>query len=127
MNPRKKIESACPLWVEFQKAKEATREIMRKDILRQLDAALDTLYETYSFDEVYLIGSIIKEGKFSSESDVDIAIKGLNKFEHFSFIGDLSSLLGRDVDVIRMEDCRFSDSIISGGVKWRSKKNSPSS
>lgn len=104
-----------------------SREEIRKQVLLQVDAALDTLAGSYSWDEAYIFGSLVKEGKFSNRSDVDIAVKGLNKFEYFSFIGDISAFLGRGVDVIRLEDCHFSNSIISGGIKCSLKKSSPSS
>jgi uncharacterized protein len=123
----KSVESACPRWIEILQIQSETREKIRKKVWMQVEVALDTLSEAYSWDEVYIFGSLIREGKFSSKSDVDIAIKGLNKFQHFSFVGDFSLLLGRDVDVIRLEDCHFSNSITSGGIKWSSKKGSPSS
>ena len=127
MKSTKSLASACPKWIEHIDAEAEFREKTRKKILRQVDAALIELSKTYTWDEVYLFGSLIREGKFSSKSDVDIAIKGLNKFHHFSFVGDLSSILGRDVDVIRFEDCHFLNAIRSGGIKWSPKKNSPSS
>jgi len=127
MKSLRSVESACPRWIELIQAQSETREKIRKEVLLQVEAALDTLSETYSWDEIYIFGSLIREGKFSSKSDVDIGIKGLNKFQHFSFVGDLSLILGRDADVIRLEDCHFSESIASGGLKWNSKKSSPSS
>lgn len=127
MKSLKSVESACPRWIEILQIQSETREKIREKVLKQVDAALDTLSETYSWDEVYIFGSLIRERKFSSKSDVDIAIKGLNKFQHFSFVGDFSLLLGRDVDVIRLEDCHFNNSITSGGIKWSSRKSSPSS
>jgi len=104
-----------------------SREEIRKQVLLKIDAALDALAGSYSWGDTYIFGSLIKEGRFSNKSDIDIAVKGLNKYDHFSFVGDISALLDREVDVIRLEDCHFRNSIISGGIKWRSKKNSPSS
>lgn len=122
-----KTQSSCSLWIELLHKQMESREEIRKQVLLQVDAALDTLAGSYSWDEAYMFGSLIKEGKFSNRSDVDIAIKGLNKFKHFAFVGDISALLGRGVDVIMLEDCHFRNSIISGGIKWSPRKNSPSS
>ena len=127
MKPLKSVESACPRWIEILQIQSETREKIRKKVWLQVEVALDTLSETYTWDEVYIFGSLIREDKFSSKSDVDLAVKGLNKFDHFSFVGKFSSLIGRDADVIRLEDCHFSNSILSGGIKWSSKRSSPSS
>lgn len=127
MKSSTKTQSSCSLWIELLHQQMESQEEIRKLVLLQVDAALDSLAGSYSWDEAYIFGSLIKEGKFSNRSDVDIAVKGLNKFEYFSFIGDISAFLGRGVDVIRLEDCHFRNSIISGGIKWSSKKSSPSS
>lgn len=119
-----KTKSSRFLWIESLQARNKVREKERIKVLRQVETALETLAESYSWDAIYIFGSLTKECRFAEKSDVDIAIKGLNKFEHFSFVGDISALLGRPVDVIRLEDCHFSDSIISGGVRWISKSAS---
>jgi len=53
---------------------------------------------------------------------VDIAVSGLNKFALFAFVGDLSSLLGRSVDVVMLKECSFADTIASKGMKWQKKE-----
>jgi predicted nucleotidyltransferase len=70
----------------------------------------------------YIFGSLIRPGRFRHESDVDVAVRGLNKFKHFVFVGDLSMLLERSVDVIGLEECPFTASIVSKGLKWRKKE-----
>ena len=113
-----KNRGSYSLWIESLKAKRESREKERKATLRQVQTALTTLAKDYSWDELYIFGSLLKVGGFGRKSDVDIAVKGLNKFKHFSFVGEISALLGREVDVIRLEDCHFSDSIISKGMKF---------
>jgi len=83
--------------------------------------ALALLSQRYAWDEVFIFGSVIQSGRFSKRSDVDIGIRGLNKFLHYQFVADISSLLDRDVDVIRLEDCDFSDVIIRRGIPWNPK------
>lgn len=84
------------------------------------------LSKKYNWGAVYIFGSLIKRGKFSNKSDIDIAVKGLDKFDYFSFVGEISALLNRSVDVINMEDCHFAESIVSKGVRWSMKRKSPS-
>jgi predicted nucleotidyltransferase len=118
MKPVAKNRESYSLWIESLKAKRESCEKERKATLRQVQTALKTLAKDYSWDELYIFGSVLKAGRFSGKSDVDIAVKGLNKFKHYSFVGEISALLGREVDVIRLEDCHFSDSIVSRGMKY---------
>ena len=80
--------------------------------------AIKSLSEQYFWDDIYVFGSVIKKGRFSKRSDIDIGIKGLNKFDLFRFVADLSTLLERDVDVIRLKDCHFSKKIIEMLAYW---------
>ena len=125
MKSSTKTQSSYSLWIELLHKQIESREEIRNEVLLQVYAVLDTLVKKYSWDDVYIFGSLIRKGKFTGRSDVDIAIKGLNKFEHFALVGDISALLGVGVDVIMLEDCHFRNSIISRGIKWSSRKNSP--
>ena len=84
--------------------------------------ALNHLAKRYTWNDAYIFGSVTNTGRYGSASDVDIALSGLNKLDYFAFIGDISELLNRRVDVIRLEECHFSQSIISKGIKWTRKK-----
>ena len=57
----KSVESACPRWIEILQIQSETREKIRENVLKQVDAALDTLSETYSWNEVYIFGSLIRD------------------------------------------------------------------
>jgi hypothetical protein len=41
---------------------------------------------------------------------------------HYRFIADLSRLIGREVDVVRLEDCNFTDVIKTQGIRWKKEK-----
>lgn len=47
-----------------------SREEIRNEVLLQVEAALDTLAEKYSWDDVLIFGSLIRKGKFTGRSDV---------------------------------------------------------
>ena len=110
------------LWVQFIQKEQEERERLRKLILQDVNKTLQLLMGKYTWKEIYLFGSIIQEGKFKPNSDVDIAVRGLDKFDYYTFIGEVSQLLNRRVDVIRLEECHFSDSIIKKGHRWIHKK-----
>ena len=109
-------------WIQFVQKKQEEREKLRKLTLQDVEKTLLFLMEKYTWKEIYLFGSIVQEGKFRLNSDVDIAVRGLNKFDYYAFIGEVSQILNRRVDVIRLEECHFSSSIIKKGMRWTHKK-----
>lgn len=110
------------IWRENRRKKMDANERLRLSVLSQVREALIDLSVRYQWDSVYVFGSVIKAGKFHPSSDVDIAVKGLDKFQLYAFISDISLFLQRDVDVVCMEECHFSESIIQRGVKWNPEK-----
>jgi len=117
-----KTQFSYSLWLQSARQQEKERERTRKRVLRELDEALETLAERYTWETLYIFGSLIKEGGFTPGSDVDIALGGLNKFDYYAFVGDISSIMNRTVDVINLEECPLINSVISRGVRWTSKK-----
>jgi predicted nucleotidyltransferase len=111
------------LWQENRRKELEAYEALRLSVLGKLKDALTDLGRNYQWDAVYVFGSVIKPGKFQPRSDVDVAVKGLDKFRLYSFIGDISAIMERDVDVIVLEECHFSESIIKKGAKWNPGKN----
>lgn len=94
----------------------------RKLTTREIEQALEKLMKRYVWDEAYIFGSITRTGKYHPGSDVDIALSGLNKFDYYAFVGDISELLNKQVDVVLLEECSFSRSILEKGIRWNLKK-----
>jgi hypothetical protein len=115
------MKSDFEIWKKRNKKRLDIAEKERINTYEKTVQALECLSAQYSWDDIYLFGSLIKKGRFFKESDVDIGIKGLNKYDHYKFVADLSSFLERDVDVIRLEDCHFSKKIIGRGIRWNKK------
>lgn len=112
------------LWRESRRKKLEADEALRLSVLGKLIEALTDIGRNYQWDAVYVVGSVIKPGKFQPRSDVDIAVKGLDKLRLYSLIADISAFIERDVDVIVLEECHFSESIIQKGAKWNPEKKS---
>jgi len=110
------------LWRKKRRDRIVQNENMRKTVLDKTNAALNDLSKRYAWEEVYLFGSIIKPGSFGPHSDVDLVVKGLDKFKLYAFISDLLSLVERDVDVVRLEECPFFETVMKRGVKWNPGK-----
>jgi len=109
-------------WSKFVQKEQEEREKLRKLILQDINKTLQFLIGKYTWKEIYLFSSLVQEGRFKPNSDVDIAVRGLNKFDYYAFIGDVSQFLNRRVDVIRLEECHFSNSIEKKGLQWTHKK-----
>jgi len=123
MNSSKQITKKYPaIWLQNRMKKLREMEQNRKRTTLEVDNALNKLMKRYSWDEAYLFGSVVKKRRYRHGSDVDIAISGLNKFDYYAFVGDISELLNKRVDVVLLEECRFRQSIMEKGIRWSPKK-----
>jgi len=98
------------------------RERQRRHTVNKVWNAIEQLSHTYQWDDLYVFGSATKLERFSELSDIDIGIAGLDKLLHYRFIADLSRLIEKEVDVVRVEDCSFADAIRTRGIRWKKKK-----
>jgi len=102
----------------YQK-KDLEREELRKKVLHDVFKVLEDLSKDTAFDEAYIFGSVAEETKFSEHSDVDIAFKGLDRDKLFQVVGLISNQLGRDVNIVHLEDIHFRENIMRKGLRWK--------
>lgn len=122
MSQKPKRNVSLPqLWYKTIMQKQADQEKMRVAMTQQISEALTRLDEKYHWDEIYLFGSLAQKGKFRRNSDIDIAVLGLRGHEYYAFIGEISELLNKRVDVVLLEECHFADSIKERGIRWNRK------
>jgi predicted nucleotidyltransferase len=110
------------IWLKNRMNKQSEREQRRLHTVHEVDRALKKLMKSYAWDEAYMFGSLAKTGQYRPGSDVDIALSGLNKFDYYAFVGDISEMLNKRVDVVLLEECRFRKAIMEKGIKWSPKK-----
>ncbi|WP_216594223.1 nucleotidyltransferase domain-containing protein [Synechococcus sp. PCC 6312] len=72
----------------------------------------------YGIYQAYLVGSLTRPYQFTSRSDVDLAVEQINPDLFFSAIAHLSEFLKRDVDIINLAQCHFSDRLRQEGISW---------
>jgi uncharacterized protein len=96
-------------------------ENKRIQTLSCLKEVLVELAPKYGFSKAYIFGSIVKEGRFRSKSDVDIAVFDLENENFFHLMSDIYNLLGREVDLCQMEkiDKYFRKRIEETGTLWK--------
>lgn len=92
------------------------RERLRQATREQLH---EILGDVIPGRRVVVFGSLVKAGKFSEESDIDIALEaephGMTIYQLISVLGER---MGRPIDVILLNECRFRDKILREGETW---------
>lgn len=104
---------------EAYQRKDAEREKLRKKTLKEACNTLGKLSEEVHFDAAYIFGSVLEMNRFSEHSDVDIAFLGLDRDELFYVTSFISGKIGRDVNIIHLEDISFKDKILMEGFQWK--------
>lgn len=104
------------LWEEKLLKEKEERELRRKNLLKEIIPKLEEYFKDKKVERVYIFGSILKEDFFYDFSDVDIAVEGL-KEDYFRIFSDLEDLVGRNIDLIELEYCKFKEDITKRGIR----------
>jgi predicted nucleotidyltransferase len=100
--------------MEFER--NARREELRAETRQSLRKALAELLPA---SKVIVFGSLVKPGRFSETSDVDLALEVEPKETSiYQLIAQLSERLERPVDVVLLGETRFRDRILREGEEW---------
>jgi predicted nucleotidyltransferase len=110
------------IWKRGLIARRQLKSRRRLQVVEKVWNAIERLSHIYQWDDLYIFGSAAKSDRFGEDSDIDIGIDGLDKFSHYRFIADLSGLVDKEVDVVRLEDCSFADAIRARGIRWKKDK-----
>lgn len=101
---------------QMTRARYETRERERHETRQLLREVLPRLLPG---KRVFVFGSLTRPGRFTSESDIDLAIEseveGMTIFQLISLLGEE---MGRRVDVTLLDECRFRDKILREGELW---------
>lgn len=102
--------------------KQRANEKLRQETLQRVLKLLPQLAARYGFQHAYVFGSVTHKGRFRPQSDLDIAIEGLDDQHYFKFMADLYNRLEREVDVIQLERHRLQEQIKETGFEWTKLK-----
>ena len=100
------------LLYEIEESGKEDLEKKRHEILEQTIIEIKSVFNNSNVLEVYITGSILIPYKFTSRSDIDIAVKGLSAVDYFPILSKLEESLLRTIEIIELENCRFTDKII---------------
>lgn len=104
------------LWEASLEEKYRQREAKRQQVLAGAIDSLSKYFRGKRVGQVYLTGSILREGKYYAFSDIDIVVEGLEE-DYFQTLVQLEDLLDHNVDLIELESCRFKEEIQERGLK----------
>lgn len=92
------------------------REVLRSRVFEEVKKQLLDYFSKYPQTRVYLFGSVVTSGMFSSLSDVDIAVENYpgNRLDLYA---GLSALIAHSIDVVIMERCVFAAHIRQHGKR----------
>ena len=66
-----------------------------------------------------MFGSITQPYRFGRRSDIDIATNGAPAKLQVTLASAIERDFGRDVDIVALEECRFSHWILQEGLWWK--------
>jgi hypothetical protein len=89
----------------------------RQATLARIFRFLDQHGAKLGISEAYVFGSVTRPGRFHEESDVDVAVEGIDAESFFRAMSLLSSLLERSVDLVKLTECHFADRIKERGIR----------
>ena len=97
-------------------ARRARRLTLRAEVIADLRSALAALVPDAP---VWVFGSLVQPGRFNDASDVDIALEvEPTSISIERLTSELAERLGRPVDVVLLDRCRFRDKILREGELW---------
>ncbi len=99
-------------------ARATRREELRTETRAGLGRALRELLPG---QRCWVFGSLTVPHRFREDSDVDIALEAEPaKMSLFALAGELEERLGRPVDVVLLDRCRFRKKVEREGEAWTS-------
>jgi hypothetical protein len=97
---------------------KARRERDRQSLLHRVRQWLDDHGRQYDLERVYIFGSLVRPNQFTDLSDIDLAVASTAGNQIFAWMAALSRALGREVDIVDLNECHFADKIRGEGMLW---------
>lgn len=103
---------------EILRDRSSQLEQERVLLLNKVQEWLNKFSSSYGIKQAYIFGSILRYGCFHEQSDIDIAVEEINPEDYCTVISLLQQYLGREVDVIMLDNCHFAPKIRDTGLLW---------
>jgi uncharacterized protein len=70
----------------------------------QARSCAERLVQRFGVRQVFLIGSLARQGSFHEGSDIDLVVAGLVPEQYWAALDEIAALAHRNVELIRLED-----------------------
>jgi predicted nucleotidyltransferase len=98
--------------------KQTNLEQQRQIVLKKVAHLLESHAKRFGIQRAYIFGSVIRPGRFTETSDIDIAVESIPAEQYFKAVALFSMQLARDVDLVQLNHCHFADKIRREGKLW---------
>ena len=100
----------------IQQRISANEELRHKVLRKSVPLIVDWFQKNSEVEKVYLFGSILNKGDFTTGSDIDIGVVGLKKIEYFKVWARLEEILNIQIDLRTVDqDTPFALSVKKNG------------
>ncbi len=89
-------------WKRQQAIRQRRHQRLARSAWRDLDRIVQALRENYGVQRVVVFGSLVK-GRFTAESDIDLAVAGLAPTDFFTAYAEVNRLSQFKVDLKPLE------------------------
>jgi len=110
------VVAVTTLLQEMERERLERRERLRAQVRQQLR---EVLPQTIPGQQVVVYGSLVKPGRFSEGSDIDLALASEPPgMSLYLLASRLAERLGRRVDLVLLHESRLQDKILREGETW---------
>ncbi len=93
-------------WDERFNQYERLKEEKFNELSFLAEELADYVYENYKVDKIYIFGSLLNKNQFWPDSDIDLAVSGLDLGLLYEVSSKLALLSGSNkVDLVILENC----------------------
>ena len=105
-------------WRERLRQEDDALRAAEAEARRSAQVCAERLVTAFSAERVYLTGSLIRQGRFHSGSDIDLAVVGLRADRYMRALSEIAGLANREVELIPLEDAtpEMRDYVLKEGV-----------
>lgn len=96
-------ESYIQAWKARLRGQDEERRTRAQRAWADAERMAQVLVRDFGAQAVYVFGSLLREGAFREDSDIDLAVAGLAPERYFSALAEIGNLTECAVDVVRLE------------------------
>ncbi len=100
-----RYDSYIKAWKKRIVEKQKERAHLRERAYQDAHALANILYTKYSATNVYLFGSLLEKERFNENSDIDLAVEGLQGSIFFEAVGELLLRTKFPLNLIPLKNC----------------------